>query len=87
MSLASGDRVGCYEITIRTGPTFGFTNPIDVPRRFAVAFPGNPRPYDVLPDGRIITVGVAGDSGTQGPPPIQVVLNWFEELKRKLPSR
>jgi eukaryotic-like serine/threonine-protein kinase len=74
-------------VTVRTQPTFGFTNPINVPRRFAVAYPGNPRPYDLLPDGRFVTVAAAGDSGTQGPPRIQVVLNWFEELKRKPPSR
>jgi hypothetical protein len=70
-------------VTVRTQPTFGFTNPVAVPRRFAVAFPGNPRPYDVLPDGRFVTVGTAGESGEQASLHIQVVLNWFEELKRK----
>jgi hypothetical protein len=72
-------------ITIRTQP-FGWTNPIDVPRRFALAFPGNPRPYDVLPDGRFVTVGSSGESAEQQPLPIQVVLNWHEELKRLVPT-
>jgi hypothetical protein len=49
----------------------------------ALAFPANPRPYDVLPDGRFVTVGAANEPGEQGPLQIQVVLNWFEELKRK----
>ena len=73
-------------VTVRTQPTFGFTNPVNVPRRFAIAFPGNPRPYDVLPDGRFVTVGAASEPGEQGPPQIQVVLNWFEDLKRKHPG-
>lgn len=38
---------------------------------------------NVLPDGRIVTVGAAGESGEQSPLQIQVVVNWFEELKRK----
>jgi hypothetical protein len=73
-------------VTIRTQPTFSWTNPVNVPRRFALAFPANPRPYDVLPDGRFVTVGAANQPGEQGPAQIQVVLNWFEELKRKQPG-
>ena len=69
-------------VTVLTQPTFGFTNPINVPRRFAVAFPGNPRPYDVLPDGRFVTVGSGSEPEEQGSLQIQVVLNWFEELKQ-----
>ena len=74
-------------VTLQPQPTFGFTNPINVPRRFAIALPGTPRPYDVLPDGRFVTVGVASGSEEQGSLQIQVVLNWFEELKRKPPVR
>ena len=74
-------------VTVRTQPTFAFTNPVTVPRRFIVAFPGNPRPYDVLPDGRFVTVGAASEPGDQRAPHIQVVLNWHEELKRLVPAR
>ena len=70
-------------ITVQTRPTFAFSNPVAIPRRFAIAFPGTPRPYDVLPDGRFVTVGAADEPGSQGPPHIEVVLNWFEELTRK----
>jgi len=73
-------------VNVRTQPAFGFTNPVNVPRRFAVAFPGNPRPYDLFPDGRFVTVGTATGSGEQRVPQIQVVLNWFEELKKKQPA-
>jgi Tol biopolymer transport system component len=72
-------------VTIRMQPTFTVSSPVDVPRRFTLAFPGNPRPYDVLPDGSFVAVGAA-TGGEQGPPQIQVVLNWFEELKQKLPA-
>jgi dipeptidyl aminopeptidase/acylaminoacyl peptidase len=73
-------------VTIRTRPRFEFSDAVDVPRRFALAFPGNPRPYDMLPDGSFVTVGEAGGAKGQAPLQIQVVLNWFEELKRKQPA-
>jgi hypothetical protein len=47
------------------------------------------RNYDVLPDGRFIFL--ASPSNQSGPPgaspPIQVVLNWFEELKQRVPTK
>jgi hypothetical protein len=73
-------------VTIRTQPRFEFSDAVDVPRRFALAFPGNPRPYDMLPDGSFLTVGAATGAEGQAPMQIQVVLNWFEELKRKQPA-
>jgi hypothetical protein len=72
-------------VTVRTQPTFGFTNAVSVPRRFAV--PGDPRPYDMLPDGRFVTVGDAREPSEQAPLQIQVVLNWLEELKQRVPTR
>jgi hypothetical protein len=70
------------EVTVRTQPTFSWSTPVDVPRRFGISFPANPRPYDVLPDGRFVTIGAAHDAGDQGTPQIHVVLNWFEELRK-----
>jgi hypothetical protein len=74
-------------VTVRTQPTFGFTTAVSVPRRFAVAFPGDPRPYDMLPDGRFVTVGDAREPSEQAPLQIQVVLNWLEELRQRVPTR
>jgi len=37
----------------------------------------------VLPDRRIVTVAAAGESGEQSRLQIQVVVNWFEELRIK----
>jgi Tol biopolymer transport system component len=76
-------------VTVRTQPTFSFTNPVAVPRGFGVADPASPRPYDITPDGRLVGIGAPGQtqSGSLGPAQIHVVLNWFEELKARVPTR
>ncbi len=73
-------------VTVRTDPDFTITPPAPVPRRFGLAPPMSPRPYDILPDGRFVfveTVTVPGDPRTV---PLQVVTNWFNELTAKLPA-
>ena len=51
-----------------------------------------PRTFDITPDGRILGV-VPADQSQSGMPAqsqvqqIQVVLNWFEELKSKVPTK
>jgi serine/threonine-protein kinase len=74
-----------FSVSVRTDPNFGFTSPVAVPRRFGIAPPGGPRPYDILPDGRLVSVDAAPTAGDQRSQPIQVVLNWFEELNAKMP--
>ena len=56
-----------------------------MPRVFAVANPALPRPFDLLPDGRFVGIGVA-DPGPGGPQ-IHFVFNWFEELKARVPKK
>ena len=70
-------------------PTFSFTNPVMVPRGFGTADPANPRPYDIARDGRIVAVGTASQNqnGASAPAQIHVVLNWFDELKARVPTR
>ena len=48
-----------------------------------------PRTFDMpMPDGRIVGVGPPGQSqGGSGPAQIHVVLNWFEELKARAPTK
>jgi hypothetical protein len=41
--------------------------------------------YDVSPDGQRFLMVKAVDQ-MQAPSPINVVLNWFEELKQKVPT-
>jgi hypothetical protein len=42
-----------------------------------------PRTYDVLPDGRFVMIQL--DGGENAQQDIAVVLNWFEELKQRVP--
>jgi Tol biopolymer transport system component len=72
-------------VSVRTGPTLGFSAPVSIPRRFGLAPPASPRPFDILPDGRLVAVDAANQPGDQRSAQIQVVLNWFEELKAKVP--
>jgi hypothetical protein len=75
-------------VTVRTQPSVTFANPVTVPRGFGIADPANTRPYDITPDGRILGVGTGQtSSGSPGPAQIQVVLNWFEELKTRAPTK
>jgi hypothetical protein len=69
---------------VSTKPTFTFTDPKPVPRKFAVSSPVSQRPWDVARDGRVLSVYEAGVSGA---PEIHVVLNWFEELRARAPVR
>jgi hypothetical protein len=41
--------------------------------------------YDVSPDGQRFLM-LKADAQAQGPTQINVVLNWFEELKQKAPT-
>jgi serine/threonine-protein kinase len=72
-------------VSVRVEPVLAFSPPALVPRRFGLAPPASPRPYDILPDGRIVSVDAVNLAGDQQSQQIQVVLNWFEELKAKLP--
>jgi hypothetical protein len=80
-------------------PTVSFGNPIPVPRTFPVAAPVTPRTFDITADGRIIGVfarddaaerqGRASSSSVLGVTTSEliVVLNWFEELRTKVPNK
>ena len=73
-------------VSVKADPTFTFTPPMPVPRGFGVADPAAPRTFDITSDGRFLGVGAAGPgAGTQTG--IHVVLNWFEELKARVPTR
>jgi eukaryotic-like serine/threonine-protein kinase len=47
------------------------------------------RPFDIGPDGAIISLAAAAESSPEarGPRRIEVILNWFEELKRLVPAK
>jgi Tol biopolymer transport system component len=86
--LLYNPRPGGFEaVPVITAPTFGFGVPVEVPRNFRTG-PGAERAhYDMMPDGRILGLVNPFEQGFQGSPQeIRVVLNWFEELKGKLPK-
>ena len=76
-------------VDVSTQPTFSFGNPAvmsahSILNSSSLALP---RRFDVAPDGRIIgTIAAAQDSSTAATPRIEVVLNWFEELKARVPA-
>ena len=77
-------------VSVTTRPTFTFGNPVPVPRPFVERGPGFERNNDITLDGkRFLGVVAAGQtaSGAPAAPQIQVVLNWFEELKARVPTK
>jgi WD40-like Beta Propeller Repeat len=77
-------------VPVIVGPPFGFGATVEMPRApipglLSVDFRG----YDLLPDGRIVSVSSDATFGGLAPEArvIRVVLNWFEELKRLAPAK
>jgi hypothetical protein len=86
-TVASGSVV-LRAVDIATEPDFAFSNERTLPLdRFVVV--GFYRDYDITPDDEKILMmfpkGVTDSSGT-APQRIHVVLNWFEELKERVPT-
>ena len=69
-----------------------FGNPVKVPRPFQTGPSSLLRDYDIAPNGRFVGrfVGLilAGQAESNAPlaGQIQVVLNWFEELRARVPA-
>jgi Tol biopolymer transport system component len=77
-------------VRITTQPSFTFGEATPVPRPFQSSAPAFERPYDISRDGQhflgLIDAAQA-QSGAPAAQQIQVVLNWFEELKARVPSK
>ena len=74
--------------SITTSPAFSFGEAELIPRPFVNAPPTSERTYDVMPDGRILSVRTdVGPDGRPMSPQVRVVLNWFEELRQRVPQR
>jgi serine/threonine-protein kinase len=77
-------RMGSVPVTFQPGVAFG--NAVEV-FRGANNAPIYARSYDIAADGqRIIRQITAGNVQTSESPQLQVVLHWFEEVKRRVPS-
>jgi serine/threonine protein kinase/Tol biopolymer transport system component len=76
-------------LPVTTTPAFAFGEPSLIPRPFLNSPPTYLRTYDVSPDGKGV-VGLRTDVGANGlpvAPLVEVVLNWFEELKSRVPTK
>jgi len=77
---------------VSTQPGFAFGNsaPLPRPANWVDNNGDNGRQWDILPDGQHfiarITAGSASQAGQTQTPQIEVVLNWFEELKQRVPT-
>ena len=86
MFQPAGGRWAVQSIT--TQPSFAFGSPVPFSRGGAVTVgPPGRRNQDIMPDGRFLGVIDGGQTIPAGFPRIHVVLNWFEELKAKVPSK
>jgi len=75
-----------FVVDVRTTPSLSFGRPTPLPIEGTI-HPLAQRNYDVTPDGRQLLVVVSATPRTiEGwTPQINVVLNWFEELKAQVP--
>jgi serine/threonine-protein kinase len=78
-----------YAIPVTTAPRFSFGRPTMVDRAGRIEGPAlNRRNHDLLPDGRFVGVVQSGDRTNVAAvfsQRIHMVLNWFEELKQRVP--
>ncbi len=78
---------------VTTQPDFAFGNPSPLPKPafWQDSFNDVARSYDVMADGQHfiakISAGAVGQTDMGLQPQIQIVLNWFEELKQRVPVR
>jgi hypothetical protein len=81
-------------VAVTTQPTFAFGNPTPVPNPIYWLDSVNDmaRQYDVAPDGQRFVGIIAANAVNPADPraqvngEIQVVLNWFQELKARVPT-
>jgi eukaryotic-like serine/threonine-protein kinase len=93
--MIGGAPVRFRVVEATTRPSFAFGNPatLSKPSFWLDSGGDQARQYDVLPDGQRFIIRVpAGSIGaftnaTRSAPRIEVVLNWTEELKQRVPTR
>jgi hypothetical protein len=68
---------------IKPGPELAFESPA-VLFRTRFTRPGQPPSYDIAPDGRFLFVRTVEG---QAPINLVVAINWFEELKQRVPIK
>jgi serine/threonine-protein kinase len=85
--MASGGSTRIAVVSVSTRPSFTFGNPVQLAiDGIQATGPTQPRNFDIAPDGKTFIAVVSNvtdndDTASQ----VQVVLNWFEDLKRRVP--
>jgi Tol biopolymer transport system component len=77
-------------VPIQTQPSFSFGFPVPLPLEGILQAETIERQYDVSPDGNRFLVLLPPTPGERASRPTQqvnVVLNWFEELKQRVPTQ
>jgi hypothetical protein len=72
-------------VDVQTRPSFSFSEPKALPIEIENT---QGRPYDITRDGKQFLVmhrPVETATGEKTAPQINIVLNWFEELKQRVP--
>jgi serine/threonine-protein kinase len=80
---------GFNVVNVTTRPSFRFGQSVVVPVRLQVPGPSLPRSLDIAPGGKFLGL-VAPESApapTRISPRFEVVLNWLEELKQRVPVK
>jgi eukaryotic-like serine/threonine-protein kinase len=80
----NGDKMMAVDITTEPGFTAG--KPRVLFEGHYVPPPGTTPNYDVSPDGQRFLMIKSNEAGEAAPAQINVVMNWFEELKRLAPA-
>ena len=82
---STGDSV--MAVPVETEPTFSAGKPRMLFQKIFVAGWQESLPYDIHPDGKrlLMIKPSTGDATVTGPHKITIVLNWFEELKQRVP--
>jgi eukaryotic-like serine/threonine-protein kinase len=80
----SGDKMMAVQVT--TQPSFSVGKPRLLFQGTYLTTPLTSPNYDVSPDGQRFLMLKASDQTQLAPTQINVVLNWFEELKQKVPT-
>ena len=81
-----------YVVDVRTETPFSVGKPSTVPITGIIQPPRSQRNYDITPDGKqflmVLLASAQGEVSLRLPrAQINVVLNWYEELKQRVPAR
>lgn len=79
-----------FAIDVRTTPEFQFGQATQLPSEESLTSGPTIRSFDVMPDGRLLLAvppGVEKAASRSQASQVNVVINWHEELKAKVPVR